>query len=172
MVFAINSRDQPRQGSAITRFLGRGVRGALPNSLDRSSNWGEKVRARGEIRQNHVDKKGRTVGKKEIFAIREPVKLQNLKTKKWNADGTIAQVRVSADGTIASYDIETSDGTMTTRHRRYIQKVQNPEVNNEGRQSTEIADRARAQTALSSHKYSTWHVGWWYASGPTLQWSP
>ena len=151
MVFAINSRDQPRQGSAITRFLGRGVRGALPNSLDRSSNWEEKVTARGEIRQNRVDKKGRTVGKKEIFAIGEPVKLQDLKTKKWSADGTIAQVRVSADGTIASYDIETSDGTMTTRHRRYIQKVQNPEVNNEGRQSTEIADRARAQTALSSH---------------------
>ena len=91
------------------------------------------------------------MGKKEIFAIGEPVKLQDRKTKKWSDDGTIAQVRVSADGTIASYDIETSDGTMTTRHRRYIQKVQNPEVNNEGRQSTEIADRARAQTALSSH---------------------
>ena len=87
------------------------------------------------------------MGKKETFAIGEPVKLQNLKTKKWNADGTIAQVRVSADGTIASYDIETSDGTMTTRHRRYIQKVQTPEVSNEGRQSNNIADKARAQAA-------------------------
>jgi hypothetical protein len=118
--------------------------------LDRSSNWEEKVTARGEIRQNRVEKKGRTVGKKEIFAIGEPVKLQDLKTKKWNADGTISQVRESADGTIASYDIETSDGTMTTRHRRYIQKVQNHEVN-KVRQSIEIADKARAKTAQPRH---------------------
>ena len=114
MVFAINSRDHPHQGSAITRFLGRGVRGALPNSLDRSSNWQEKVTARGEARQKHVEKKGRTVGKKEIFAIGETVKLQDMKTKKWTADGTIAQVRIAADGTIASYEIQTSDGSMTT----------------------------------------------------------
>ena len=151
MVFAVNSRDQSNQGSAITRFLGRGVRGALPNSLDRSSNWQEQVTARGEVRQKRVDKKGRTVGKKEIFAIGEPVKLQDLKTKKWSADGTIAQVRVSADGTIASYEIETSDGSMTTRHRKYIQKVQNPEVSNEDRQSTGIADQARAKSSTAIH---------------------
>ena len=90
MVFAVNSCDQPNQGSAITRFLGRGVRGALPNSLDRSTNWQEKVTARGEARQKRVNKKGRTVGKKEIFALGETVKLQDLKTKKWSSDGTIA----------------------------------------------------------------------------------
>ena len=88
------------------------------------------------------------MGKKDIFAIGEHVKLQDLKTKKWSAEGTIAQMRVSADGTIASYEIETSDGTMTTRHRKYIQKVQNPEVSNEDRQSTGIADRARAKTSV------------------------
>ena len=31
LIFAINSREQPDQGSANTRFLGRGVRGNLPN---------------------------------------------------------------------------------------------------------------------------------------------
>ena len=109
------------------------------------------VTARGEMRQKRVDKKGRTVGKKEIFAIGEPVKLQDIKTKKWNVDGTIAQVRVSADGTIASYEIETGDGSMTTRHRKYIQKVQNSEVSNEDRQSTGIADRARARSSTARH---------------------
>ena len=34
--------------------------------------------------------------------------------EKQNADGTIAQVRVTADWTIASYDIEMNDGSMTT----------------------------------------------------------
>ena len=148
LVFAVNSRDQPNQGSAITRFLGRGVRGALPNSLDRSTNWQEKVTARGDERQKRVNKKGRTIGKKEIFARGETVKLQDLKTKKWNSEGTISQVRVAADGTIASYEIETCDGTLTTRHRKYIQKVQNPEVSNEDRQSTGIAERARAKTSI------------------------
>ena len=51
MVFAVNSREQQNQGSAITRFLGRGVRGALPNSLNRSTNWQEQVTARGKARE-------------------------------------------------------------------------------------------------------------------------
>jgi hypothetical protein len=151
MVFAINSRDQPIQGSAITRFLGRGVRGNLPNSLDRSSNWEDKVTARGEIRQKRVEKKGRTVGKKETFVEGEAVKLQDLKSKKWCHDGTITQVRVTADGTIASYGIETADGVMTTRHRRYIQKVLKQGVSNEDSQRTEQADSARQKSGLSRH---------------------
>ena len=87
MVFAINSREQQDQGSAITRFLGRGVRGNLPNSIDRSSNWEENVQTRAEKRQARVNKKGRTVGKKETLEVGEAVKLQNLKIKKWTIGG-------------------------------------------------------------------------------------
>ena len=72
------------------------MRGALPNGLNRSSNWQEHIEARGEARQQRVTKKGRTVGKKE------KVKLQDIRSKKWNADGTITEVRTAADGTIAS----------------------------------------------------------------------
>ena len=82
-----------------------------------------------------------------MFALGQPVKLQDLNTKKWSSDGTIAQVRISADGTMASYEIETSDGTMTTRHRKYIQKVQNPEVSNEDRQSSETATQATSRNS-------------------------
>ena len=57
LIFAINSREQPDQGSANTRFLGRGVRGNLPNSLDRSPNWEENVKKREEKRQARVDKR-------------------------------------------------------------------------------------------------------------------
>ena len=123
MVFAVNSRKQPYQGSALTRFLGRGVSGALPNSLNRSINWQNQVQARGEARQNRVKKRERTVGKKEKFEIGENVKLQDLKSKKWTSNGSITDIRTSADGTIASYEIETSDGHVTTRHRKYIQKI-------------------------------------------------
>ena len=42
LIFAINSRTQGEQGSALTRFLGRGVRGNLPNSLERDVTWQNK----------------------------------------------------------------------------------------------------------------------------------
>ena len=80
------------------------------------------------------------MGKKEIYVRGEKVKLQDLKSKKWNADGTITEVRTAADGTIASYEIETSDGSLTTRHRKYIQKI--PEVSNENIESRYTADQA------------------------------
>ena len=60
LVFAINSRTQGEQGLALTRFLGRGVRGNSPNSLERDINWQEQVAARGDIRQKSVEKRGRT----------------------------------------------------------------------------------------------------------------
>ena len=123
MVFAVNSREQPNQGSAITRFLGRGIRGALPNSLNRSIDWQNQIQARGEARQNRVRKMERTVGKKEKFTMGENVRLQDLKSKKWTSNGTITDIRTSAERTIASYEIETSDGLVTTRHRKYIQKI-------------------------------------------------
>ena len=64
LVFPVNSKHQGEQGSAITRFLGRGVRGILPNSLDRNVQWKELIEKRCELRQKRVDKKQRSVGKK------------------------------------------------------------------------------------------------------------
>ena len=57
-------------------------------------------------------------------------------------------MRVAADGTIASYEIETSDGTMTTRHRKYIQKIPNLVVSNEDRESTRTAEQTRASKTV------------------------
>ena len=146
LVFAINSRTQGEQGSALTRFFGRGVRGNLPNSLERDVNWQKQVAIRGEIRQKRVEKKGRTVGKKEVFSIGEKVKLQNLKTKQWNVDGEIMNIRTAADGRICSYDIQT-DGTMTTRHRKYIMKIHTLDSNADGAQEMTVGDRQSMETA-------------------------
>ena len=136
LVFAVNCRDHEDQGSAITRFLGRGVRGNLPNSLNRNVDWKEQVEARGETRQRRVDKKGRTVGKKETFEVGEKVRMQNIKSKKWDQEGEILDVRTAADGTIVSYEINTS-GTTTTRHRRFLMKLHNSPVSNEANQTVD-----------------------------------
>ena len=152
LVFAVNSRNQGEQGSALTRFLGRGVRGNLPNSLERDINWQEQVSARGDTRQKRVEKRGRTVGKKEVFAVGEKVKLQNLKTKQWNIDGEIMNVRTAADGTICSYDIQTN-GSMTTRHRKYIMKSHTVISSADEAQDTTVSDRQSTETADLARAY-------------------
>ena len=98
LVFAVNSKHRGEHGSAITRFLGRGVRGILPNSLDRNVQWKELIERRGAIRQKRVDKKQRSVGKKQVFEIDEIVELQNLKTKQWDQEGKIVDVRCQQMG--------------------------------------------------------------------------
>ena len=46
-------------------------------------------------------KKERTVGK-QTYEIGESVRLQNIKTKKWNIFGVVTGIRTSDDGTILS----------------------------------------------------------------------
>ena len=129
------------------------MRGNLPNSLERNVLWKEQVEKRGEIRQKRVDKKGRSVGKKEVFEVGESVKLQNLKAKQWDTDGVIMNVRVSADGTICSYDLETN-GTVTTRHRKYIMKVPTQANSADGTQDTTIDTSDRAYQVTESQRAS------------------
>ena len=76
------------------------------------------------------------------------MKLQDMKTKKWKAKGTITEVRTASDGTIVSYGLVTSDGSLTTMHRKYIQKI--PGVSNE-----ETENRAEADRALKSSRIQT-----------------
>ena len=117
--------------------------------MDINVQWKEQVEKRGEIRQKRVDKKGRSVGKKEIFEIGELVKLQNLKTKQWDTDGKILNVRVSADDTIVSYNMESS-GNVTTRHRKYIMKLPTHADTADGLEDTTVAgSTATAQVSRS-----------------------
>jgi hypothetical protein len=77
------------------------------------------------------------------------VKLQNLKTKQWDTDGKILNVRVSADDTIVSNDIESS-GNVTTRHRKYIMKLPTHADSADGLEATMSAgSTATAQVSRS-----------------------
>ena len=110
-------------GSNNSRFYERGIRSGLPNSLDRFVDWKQDIEKRGEIKERRYLKKERTVGKL-TYEIGESVRLQNIKTKKWNIFGVVTGIRTSDDGTILSYEIDI-DGTTTTRHRKYMSKLRN-----------------------------------------------
>ena len=125
-IFAVNSLEDGETGSNNTRFFGRGVRSGLPNSWDRFVDWQEDIKKRGEIKERRVRKKERTVGK-ETYDVGETVRLQNIKTKRWDTFGVVTKVRTADDNKILSYDIDI-DGTTTSRHRKYMAKVKNSDV--------------------------------------------
>jgi len=122
MVFALNSRIQPNEtGSPISRFFGRDVRDCnIPNSLNRSLNWEILMMNRKRVHLKRVSKKGR--GTKETYGIGESCLVQNMKTLKWDRVAVITGVRTACDQTIVSYDIDI-DGVSSTRHRKYLQKM-------------------------------------------------
>ena len=62
---------------------------------------------------------------KETYSVGETVRLQNIKTKKWDILGVVTGIRTADDNTILSYDI---DGNITSRHRRYMCKIKNSNV--------------------------------------------
>ena len=70
-----------------------------------------------------MQKKERTVGK-EIYTESESVCVQDIRSKLWNIEGIVQRVRTADDGTILSYDIDI-DGTITSRHRKYVCKIRN-----------------------------------------------
>ena len=63
-------------GSPIARFLGRNVRGAIPNSLNRNINW-KLMMENGAIQhQKRVERKGKKP--KEIYKVGEQVLVQDI----------------------------------------------------------------------------------------------
>ena len=84
-------------------------------------------------------KKERTVGK-HTYEIGETVRLQNIKSKKWDIFGVVKGIRTADDDTILSYDIDI-DGMISSRHRKYMSKVRNSD------EETEEENRAGASRA-------------------------
>ena len=122
-IFAVNSKDDGINGSNNTRFYGRGIRSGLPNSLEKFVDWQQDIKRRGEIKEQRYLKKERTVGK-HTYEIGETVRLQNIKTERWNTIGVVKGIRTADDNTILSYEIDI-DGTITSRHRKYMCKTKN-----------------------------------------------
>ena len=75
LVYAMNCKEGGDKGSAMTKFMGRGTRGNLPNSWDKSVDWKQQLKKRGEEREKRVKKKERIVEKKETHIEGERVRL-------------------------------------------------------------------------------------------------
>ena len=69
IIFEVNSREEPNKGSAMNRFLGRGLRKKIPNSVDRSIDGKELIKIRRETREKRVQKKGRTVKRNRFLKL-------------------------------------------------------------------------------------------------------
>jgi hypothetical protein len=74
---------------------------------------------RAEQHQRRVDKPGKTT--KDTFEIGENVWVQDVKSRRWDKEGTITNVRVAYDGKIVSYELMLN-GANAIRHRRYLRK--------------------------------------------------
>ena len=73
----------------MSRFMDRATRTAIPNSWQRTIDWRKQIELRGKEIKKRVQKKERTVGKKQAFEEGGTVLIQDLKTKKWDTKRTI-----------------------------------------------------------------------------------
>ena len=74
---------------------------------------------RAEQHQKRVEKPGKT--SKVQFEVDKVVIVQDVKSKKWDKEGTITEVRTAYNGKIVSYDL-LINGSQAIRHRRYLCK--------------------------------------------------
>ena len=80
------------------------------------------IKIRRENREKRVRKKEKTDQNRLFFEENERVCLQDQKTKRWDVQGVVKDVRVSEEGTILSYDIVLSNNHITSRHRHFIRR--------------------------------------------------
>ena len=80
---------------------------------------------------------------KETHSEGEVVRLQNIKSKEWDTFGVVKGIRTANDNTILSYDIDI-DGTITSRHLKYMCKTKN------SNEATEEENRAGANAATGT----------------------
>ena len=134
-------------GSPIGRFLGRNIRGAIPNFLDRNFNWKMMMENRALQHQKRVEKKGRKP--KEMYEIGEECLVQDMNTRQWTKRGTVISVCTAQDGTVVSYLLNIN-GFETARHRRYMRKLTLPvdvEVQRAAQEETGLERKGREELA-------------------------
>ena len=122
-------------GTPAERFLGRGSRGVLPNSLDRELDAGQLRRKRAIKQFNRTQRKGNST--KTVFEVGDDVWIQNIANKLWNIPGTVVAKRYSEDGQQISYVIRNDEGLEYIRHRRFLRRrgQHASSENNEGPES-------------------------------------
>ena len=75
--------------------------------------------------ENHEKRiKNENKSNKVIYDIGDRVRLQDVKTKEFSRNGTVIEQRKTDSGTIVSYIIKTDRGRITTRHRKFLRRLE------------------------------------------------
>ena len=83
--------------------------------------------------------------------MNELVIVQDYKSKKWDKEGTITEVRTAHDGTIVSYHL-LINGHEAIRHRRYLRKKVDTASDDEPAVSQTSSEPGREQGPRSSSR--------------------
>ena len=159
IVFQINSNISAEMtGSANDRFLMRSVRNSnIPNSINNQLDPKMLIKRRIENHEKRI--KNENKSNKVIYEIGDRVRLQDVKTKLFSRNGTVIEQRKTDSGTIVSYIIKTDRGRITTRHRKFLRRL---EIENDPTISTNLdnPDVLVADTdILKTDATSTQHSG-------------
>merc|ERR1711888_431440 len=97
------------------------------------------ISRRIEKHERRIKNKNKT--NKVIYPVGASVSLQDGKTKLFDTNGTILEPRWTDSQEIVSYVIRTDKGLLTTRHRKYIRKLDpqnDPTISNNKNMSTHL----------------------------------
>ena len=146
-------------GSANDRFLMRSVRSGMPNSINTQLDPQMLINRRIENHEKRI--KNENKNNKVIYEIGARVRLQDVKTKLFSQNGTVIEQRNTDSGTIVSYVIKTDRGRITTRHRKFMRRLEienDPTIrsNNTNLDTPDIpvADSDILKTDATSAQYS------------------
>ena len=118
MTFRLNSHRDPKEGSPLEKFFGRGVRTYLPALNYRRVDHQALIAERKRKQEKIAAKMGRR--SVEHFEIGDPVRIQCPQSGRWTIKATIKTPRVSENGSINSWILTKEDGNETIRNNRYI----------------------------------------------------
>ena len=108
LVFQINSNISAEMtGSANDRFLLRSVRNSnIPNSINNDVDPGKLINRRIENHEKQIHNENKS--NKTIYDVGDRVRIQDVKSKLFNKNGTITEQRRTDSDSIVSYVIKKS----------------------------------------------------------------
>ena len=110
---------QDNSDSLNAKFLSRGVRSFLPNSVNAEVDRRALIKRRQDILEKIAARKG--YSSRDAFAVGDKVRIKSHLDGRWNKSGTIIEARPSGTTSPpASLFIRTDGGTEMIQHKSYL----------------------------------------------------
>merc|ERR1712081_88281 len=118
-IFAIKQHQAADgSGSPAERFFKRHVRSNLPKLITKELRHEDLMRICSDKQQNLAKKQGRRSS--DTFLEGDSVRIQNMRSGRWDKSGIVKEVRRSDNGQGVSFIISLPDGKETIRHRSHL----------------------------------------------------